>query len=118
MCPFQNCFHAHVVAKATLLDSAGHSFFGMTFEQQQHANELTRPCADAVLFLQPVPQPGENRWQLPMSVDIGMVQTTRFTLERGQKMAGIKYLLTRVITAPVLGHDLTAIDENDLIDIA
>jgi len=88
--PFQDCFHPHMVAKATLLDGLRHAFLGMTLEQQQHPNELTHPCAGAVFCFQVLTQPGENRRQLPMPEDIGMVQTTRFALERAQEMPRIK----------------------------
>lgn len=50
--PFQDCFHPHMVAKATLFDGLRHTFLGMTLQQQQHPDELTHPCADAVLFFQ------------------------------------------------------------------
>jgi hypothetical protein len=59
-------------------------------QQLQNANVLTRPGQGAVLFFQRLPQFRERGRQLPVFVDVGVIQSRRLPAEGHQVVQRIE----------------------------
>lgn len=103
-----------VVARALAAadDRAVHTLQRMLGQQLQDANVLTRPGQGAVLFLQRLPQLRERGRQLPVFVDVGVIQSRRLPPEGHQVVQRIEHLHAARVRAPMarddapLGHHL------------
>jgi hypothetical protein len=59
----------------------------------------------------------ENRWQLPLAKNVGMIQGGRPTLQRGQVMQGFEHLTAVRIAAAMPGNHLAGNDDLDVFDV-
>lgn len=73
----QNRFDAVAAGTAADLDSTLDRFDRVLGQQLQDANELACPGLGAVLALQVATQLGEHGGQLPVPIDVGMVERRR-----------------------------------------
>jgi hypothetical protein len=105
------------VALAARDDGALHARHGVLGQQLQDANELPRTRLGTVLPLQGTTQFPELRRQLPVPVDVGVIQRRRLPPQRHQVMQRIQHLHAPRIAPPVLGDHLTASDDGDVIHI-
>jgi hypothetical protein len=93
-------------------------FVGAVAAQQlQHANVVVRAGAWPQLLLQPLAQLPERRRQLQLLEQSGVIQIRRLTLDHREEVHGFEHLFTGRAVAPMPGHHLTLVHQNDLIDI-
>lgn len=105
------------IALAAVDDRLLHAFNGMLSEQLQDTNKLPRASLGTVLLFQRRAQIAEYCRQLPLSVHVGVIERRRFASERHQVMQGIKDLHTLCIGPQVLGDDLAAGHDIDVMHI-
>jgi hypothetical protein len=87
------------LALAAGVDGLLHARDGMLGQKLQDANVLTRPRQGAVLLLQSLAQRGEHRRQLPLFVDVGVVQGRRLASQRHQVMPRLEHLHALLVRA-------------------
>jgi hypothetical protein len=63
-----------------------HAWLRMFSQQFQDAHEVTPTCQRAVSCFQTLTKLLENRWQVPLAKDVGMIQGSGPTLQCGQEM--------------------------------
>jgi hypothetical protein len=63
-----------------------HAWLRMLSQQFQDAREVTPTRQRAVSCFQTLTKLLENRWQVPLAKDVGMIQGSGPTLQRGQEM--------------------------------
>ena len=90
----------------------------MLGQQLQDANELPRAGLRPQPVLQALAHLGEQRRQLPIPEDVGMVQSRRPSSQADQVMQWLKDLLMLLIPARVPGHDLRAGHHLDAVHVA
>jgi hypothetical protein len=105
-------------ARAAELDGPLHALDGVLGQELQDADVLPRPRRGAVLPLQVRAQLGENTRQIPMPVDVGVIQRRRLPLQHHQVVQRVEPLLALGIRARVPGDDLAAGHDHHLIDVA
>jgi len=100
------------VALATTDDGLLHALDRMLSQELQHADEMAGAGAWAMLVLQGATQFAEHRRQLPVAVDVGVIQCRRLARQRHQIVQGIEHLLVVPVGAPMVsnhpagGHDV------------
>lgn len=87
-------------------------------QQLQDANEVANASGAAVLTLQVGTQFVEDRRQLPVAEDVGVIQRRRLAAEDFQVMKRVEVLLESAVQARMPGHDLVAGHDDDLVNIA
>jgi hypothetical protein len=90
----------------------------MLSQKLQNADELAGAGGAAVLPLQVGAQLTEHRRQLPVPVEIGMIQGRRPPTQSGQVVQGIQDLQARAIGARMLRHHLACRDQLDVVHVA
>jgi len=63
-----------------------HAWLRMHSQQFQDACEVTPTRQGTVPCFKPLSKLLKNRWQMPVAKNVGMIQSSRPTLQRGQKM--------------------------------
>ena len=87
-------------------------------QQLQDADEVANASGSAVLAFQVDAQLAEDRWQLPVAEDIGVIQRRRFAAEDFQVMKRVEVLLETAVQARMPRHDLVAGHDDDLVHVA
>ena len=99
------------VALATTDDGLLHALDRMLGQELQHADEMAGAGAGAMLVLQGATQFAEHRRQLPVAVDVGVIQCRRLACQRHQIVQGIEHLLVVPVRTPMVGNHLAASDD-------
>ena len=94
------------VALATTDDGLLHALDRMRGQKLQHADEMAGAGAWAMLVLQGATQFAEHRRQLPVAVDVGVIQCCRLARQRHQIVQGIEHLLVVRVRAPMVSNHL------------
>ncbi len=94
------------LALATVDNGLLHPREGMFGEKLEHANIVTRPGTRAMLRFQGTPQFAKDRRQLPIAVDVRVIERRGLAGQRDQVVQRIEHLLIVTIRARVLGNDL------------
>ena len=115
---FHDGFDAVAGAALAGLDGTLDLFDRMLGQQLQDANELPRPGLGAVLAFQVAAQFGEYGRQLPVPIDVGMVERRWPAAECGQVMQRVEDLLAVPIRTDMPGDDLVASHDLDAVDVA
>jgi len=102
-----------VVSLATADDGLLHAFDGMRGQKLQHANIVAGTGAHTMLVLQRATQLAEYRRQLPVAVDVGVVQRRRLAPQRHQVMQRIEDLLAVAVGTTMVGDYLPARHDRD-----
>lgn len=89
----------------------------MVRQQMQDANVMLDATPGTVLAFQVAAQFVEDRRQLPVAKDVGMVQRRRPALQRVQVMSRIEHLLVLAIATRVRGDHLSALHDVQPCDI-
>jgi hypothetical protein len=105
------------VALLTRGDGALHALDGMLGQQLQDADVLPRAGRGTMLFFQGLPQVAEHRRQLPVLVNVGVVQRRRLARQRHQVMQRVEHLHALGVTPGVAGDDLATRHHLDALDI-
>jgi hypothetical protein len=90
----------------------------MTRQQLQHADVLTHSRPDAMSLFQPPAKLGEYRRQLPVPIDVRVIQRGRPTLQCRQVMPRIEQLIARDVTPLVSRHDCVLMNDLNPVDVA
>lgn len=106
--------HVIVLAQTAADDGLLHSLDGMIRQELQNADVVAGARARAMLLFQGAAQLGKHRRQLPVAVNVGVVQRRRFARERHQVVQRIQHLLIVPVRAAVLGDDLAPRDDRDV----
>jgi len=104
--------------RATELDGPLHALDGVLGQELQDADVLPCPRADAVLSLQVGTQLAEYARQIPVTVQVGVIERGRLPLQRHQIVQRLQQLLALGVRAQVPGDDLAAGHDGDVIDVA
>jgi hypothetical protein len=106
-----------IVADAAKLDGALHARHGMFGQELQNADELPGAGRGTVLSFQTGSQLGEHRRQLPVAIDVGVVQGRRFAAQHHQIMQRIQHLHALFVTTWMTGDDLVAGHDLDVLHV-
>lgn len=96
------------LALATVDDSLLDALHGVLGQKLQYPDEMAGAGTRAMLALQGPAQLREYRRQLPIAVDVGVVQRRRLARKRHQIVQRIEHLLIVIVRAPVPRDDLAA----------
>lgn len=91
---------------------------GMLGQELQDADVLAGTGRGAVAPLEVAAQLAEHGRQLPVAIDVGMVQRGRLAAQRHQIVQRIQHLHAVGVAARVLSDDLVAGHDGDAFDIA
>lgn len=105
-----------IEAPATL-DGLLHTRLRMFEQQLQDAHIMASARLRTVPRLQTFTQLLEHGRQLPLAIDIGMIQGSRPTLQRGQVMQRLEHLTAWLVTALMPGYHLAGDDDFDALDV-
>ena len=117
LCPTQDRGDVVPIALAGANDGLLHTFDRVLGEQLQDPNELAGSCLGAVLLFQGHTQIAEYCRQLPLSVDVGVVERRRLATQCHQVMQRIQHLHPLGIGAWVLGDALAAGHDLDMMHV-
>jgi hypothetical protein len=87
-------------------------------QELQDADEVANASGATVPTFQVGTQVGEDRRQLPVAKDVGVIQRRRLAAEDFQVMKRVEVLLETAVQAWMPGHDLVAGHDDDLVDVA
>ncbi len=87
-------------------------------QELQDADEVPNPSGSAVLTFQVGTQFVEDRGELPVAEDVGVIQRRRLASEDFQVMKRVEVLLEVAVQARMPGHDLVAGHDDDLVHVA
>jgi len=112
--------HLGIEALETLavLQDLLHTEPRMLPQQFQDTHIVTPAQQRAVSCFQAFTHFLENRRQLPLAIDVGMIQGSRPTRERRQVMQRVEHLAAGQVTAFVPGHHLAAHDDLDVLGVS
>jgi hypothetical protein len=105
------------VALASADDGLLHAFNGVISEELQDTNEMAGAGLGTVLLFQGQTQVAEYGRQLPLAVDIGVIESRRLAPECHQVMQRIKDLHPWCVRARVMSDDLTAGHDLDMMHV-
>lgn len=87
-------------------------------QELQDADEVANASGSTVLTFQVDAQFVEDRGQLPVAEDVGVIQRRRLAAEDFQVMKRVEVVLEAGVQARMPGHDLVADHDDDLVDVA
>jgi len=87
-------------------------------QELQDADEVANASGSAMLTFQVDAQFMEDRGQLPVAEDVGVIERRRLAAEDFQVMKRVEVLLETAVQTRMPGHDLVAGHDDDLVDVA
>lgn len=114
----QQGFHIEASRRAVALDGTLHLVEAMIGQQMQDTYIVLDAAARTVLTLQVAAELLEDRRQLPVPKDVGMVQRCRPALQRVQVMARIEDLLMLAIATRMRGNHLSVLHDIHPFDVS
>jgi hypothetical protein len=113
----QQSFHVEACRRAAGLDRTLHIVEAMVGQQVQDADIMLDTTPGTVLTFQVAAQFVEDRRQLPVPKDVGMVHGGRPALQRVQVMTRVEDLLMLAIATRVRGDHLAALHDVHTLDV-
>lgn len=113
----QQGFHVEAGRRAVSLDGTLYLIEAMVGQQMQDANIVLDATPGTVLAFQVAAQLVEDRRQLPVPKDVGMVHGGRPALQRVQVMTRVEHLLVLAIATRVRGDHLAALHDVHTLDV-
>ena len=107
----------HVDDVVSLLDRLLNPTHRVFHQQLQDTDELTSPAGRPVTGFELLAELAEDRRQLPIAIDRGMVQRRRSTAQRHQVVDRVQDPFVALIAAFVTGDDGIAGHELDAVDV-
>jgi len=101
-----------------LFDRLLHSFDGMRCQQLQHSNELPDAGAGSMPILEPLTQFLKDAWQLPLAIDVRVIQRSGPTSQCGEIVPRLEHLVPGVVTPRMPGNDHVLMHDLHPIHIA
>ena len=105
------------VEALTVLQRRLYARQGVNVQEVQDADKVASARQRSMSRFQTLPQFLENRWQFPLSENVGMIQGGRPTLQCGQVMQWLEHLNARFIAALMPGDHLAGNDDLDVFDV-